>query len=64
MVQGQPDLLTIVLALRPASGLASLVYGWKQKRNQDADDGNHYQQFDQRKTTTSAHNLGSPGDWV
>jgi hypothetical protein len=43
------DLLQIVDALRPAGRLAGGLHGGQEQRDQDADDGNHHKQFDQRK---------------
>lgn len=50
VVQRNADLLEMALALRPSGGLARLLHGWKQQRNQDAEDGDHRQQLDQCKT--------------
>jgi hypothetical protein len=45
-MDGQSQLLQIILALSSASGFASLLDRRKQQRNQNGDDGNHHQQFD------------------
>ncbi|WP_428308926.1 hypothetical protein [Lacipirellula sp.] len=42
-------MLEIVLALRPSGRLARRLDGREQQRYQDADNGNHYKQFDQRE---------------
>jgi hypothetical protein len=42
-------LLQVVDALGPPSRLAGGLNGRQQQRHQDANDGNHDQQFDQRK---------------
>jgi hypothetical protein len=48
--QARPILLEVVGAPGPVGGLAHLLHSRKQQRNQDADDGDHHQQFDQGKT--------------
>jgi hypothetical protein len=49
-VHGQADLLEIVAALRPPGRFAGGLHGRQQQTNQDADDRDHDQQLDQRKT--------------
>ena len=49
VVQGQPDLLQVVLALHPGGGLADLLDGGQQQADQDRDDRDHDQQLDQRE---------------
>jgi hypothetical protein len=49
-VQRQPDLLQVVVAFGPPGCFASRLYGGQQQSDQDSDDGNHYQQFDERET--------------
>jgi hypothetical protein len=49
IVNRQPDLLEIILALRPSRRLACLLYRRQQQRYQDRDDGDDNQQFNQRK---------------
>jgi hypothetical protein len=49
VVQGEAELVQVVLALRPAGGLARLLNRRQQQRDQDGDDRNHHQQLDQRK---------------
>lgn len=53
VVERQPELLQIVLALRPAGGLACLLNGGEEQGDQDGDDCNHHQELDQCKATTS-----------
>ena len=48
---GERQLLEIVLALRLTPRLAGRLHGRQQQRDQDADDRNHHQQFDQRKSS-------------
>ena len=50
IVQRRADLLEVVAALRAAGCLAGCLHSRKQKRDQDANDGNHHQKFHQRKT--------------
>jgi len=50
IVQRQPDLLQVVLALCASSGFASLLNRWQQQGYQNGDDRNHHQQFNQRKS--------------
>src|SRR5439155_13899995 len=49
VVQRQPDLLEVVLALRPGRRLAHLMNRRQQEADEDGDDGDHHQQFDQRE---------------
>jgi hypothetical protein len=49
----QRQLLEVVLAVRPPRLLAGLLHGGQQKSGQDADDGDHHQQLDQRKAALS-----------
>jgi hypothetical protein len=53
-VDSQADLFEIVLALRASCGLTDLLDGGQEKADQDRNDGNHNQQFDQRKTPALA----------
>jgi len=48
--EAQADLLEVVLALQPACRLAGGLHGGQQQRDENADDGDHHQQLDQRKT--------------
>ncbi len=48
-VHGQGELLHIVKALGPGCCLAHFLHRRHQHRYQDADDGDHHQQFDQGK---------------
>src|SRR5205807_2426870 len=47
VVEGDADLLEVVLAFRPVGGLAHLLHGRQEERHQDGDDGDHHQQLDQ-----------------
>jgi hypothetical protein len=42
-VQGKTDLAEIALAAGAAGGFARLLHGRQQQRQQNADDGDHYQ---------------------
>ena len=57
VVQSQPHLLQIVFTLTAAGRLAGLLNRRQQQRYKDGDDGDHDQQFNQRKTllTDSSH---------
>jgi hypothetical protein len=46
---GQGDLFDVVRTLGAASCLASGLYRWQQERNQDADDGDDYQELNERE---------------
>jgi hypothetical protein len=46
----QPPLLELVGARRPASGLTSRLQRRQKQADERANDGDHDQQFDQRKT--------------
>ena len=50
VVDGQADLLEVVLALQPGRGLADLLDGGEQQPDQDRDDGDHDEQLDQGET--------------
>jgi hypothetical protein len=45
------QLLQVVDALSSAGGLACRLHSWQQQRHQDADNGDHDQQFDERKSS-------------
>jgi hypothetical protein len=51
VMQSQSELFEVVTALSSASRFASLLHGRKQQGDQNGDD---YQQFDQRETARSA----------
>ena len=51
VVGGQPDLLEVVGALDTAGGLARRLHRGQEQRNQHGDDGDDYEQLDQRETT-------------
>jgi hypothetical protein len=50
VLKRKPDLLHVVGALRPPSRFSGGLHRWKQKRDQDADDGDNNQQLHQGKT--------------
>ena len=52
VVEGQADLLEVVLAPGTGRGLAGLLDGGEEQADQDGDDGDHHQQFDERECTT------------
>jgi hypothetical protein len=45
------DLFQVVLALGAVGRLADPLDGGQQQRDQDADDGDHHEQLDQREAT-------------
>jgi hypothetical protein len=53
-VQGQADLLHVVLTLRARGRLAHLLHGRHQQGDEDRDDGNHDQQFDESESGPSS----------
>src|SRR5439155_14680752 len=60
-VQGEAHLLEVVRALDPGGRLADLLDRGQQKADEDGDDGDHYQQLDQRKGgTVAAHGTRPP----
>ena len=54
VLQRQTELLQVIATARAARRFARRLNRRKQHRNEDADNGNHYQQFDQGKTGTGA----------
>jgi hypothetical protein len=50
---GEPNLLEIILALRPASRFSGSLDRRQQQCHKDANDGDHDEQFDERKPTPS-----------
>ena len=61
-VQGDPDLLQVVLALRPGRGVPHLLDGGQEQPDQDGDDRDHDEKFDQREPAAmaSSGHGGSP----
>ena len=49
VVEGQADLLQVVLAAQPGGGLADLLHGGQEQADEHRDDGDHHQQLDQRE---------------
>src|SRR5262249_10205602 len=59
VVQRQGELLEVVGALHPRRRLADLLEGGEQQADEDSDDGDHYQQLDQREGgALPAHGTG------
>ena len=52
IVQCQPDLLQVVLALDPPGCLTGLLHRGKQESDQDGNDRDHDQEFNQRKSVS------------
>ena len=59
VVDGQADLLEIVLALRAGGGFADLLHGRNEQTDQDGDDGDDNEQLDQREASTLIPDPGS-----
>jgi hypothetical protein len=59
IVHRQPNLFEIVLALRPPARFTGCLYRRQQQRYQDADDGNHDQQLDERETPSDSDGTGA-----
>jgi hypothetical protein len=55
VVQRHAELLEVVLAARAAGRFAGGLNRRQQQANQNANDGDHDQQFDQRKPAMSLH---------
>jgi hypothetical protein len=51
VVGGQAELLEVIGALRSRRGLAHLLHGGQEQRDQDGDDRDHHQQLDEREAT-------------
>ena len=51
VLNGQANLLELIFALRPPCRLTGRLNRWEQQGHQNADDRDHDQQLDQRKTT-------------
>ena len=49
LVEGEPDVPQVIHTAAAASGLAGGLDGGQQERHQDANDGDHHQQFHERK---------------
>jgi hypothetical protein len=47
IVERQRELLELVGTIQTSRGGPRGLNGWEEQRHQDADDGDHYQQFDQ-----------------
>ena len=54
VVQREAELHELVLALRASRGLAGLLHGGQQQRDEHRDDRDHDQEFDQREATRTA----------
>ena len=50
VVNRQPELPQLIAALHPPRRLARTLHRRQQQGHQDANDGNHHEQFDERKT--------------
>ena len=51
VVQGQPDLLQVVLALGSSSCFSGGLHGGQEQRHKDPNDRNHHQQLHEGEST-------------
>ena len=49
---GEPHLLEMIAALHLPCCLACALHRWQEERHQNADDGDHDQEFDERETAS------------
>ena len=60
VVEGaEAELLHVVGALCATGSLASRLHRGKQQRDEDSDDGDHHEEFDQRKRGSSASKIAA-----
>jgi hypothetical protein len=59
IVQSQPELPQIALALRPPGRLPSGLHCGQQQSDQGADNGDHDKELSKRKTATTSHDAYS-----
>jgi hypothetical protein len=52
LMRGEVKLFEVIRILRAANGLSGCLNRREQQGNQDADDGNHHQQLDEREATS------------
>jgi hypothetical protein len=52
-LEGEAELAEVVLAMGAAGGFAGGLDGWGQQGDQGADDGDHGQQLDERKSASA-----------
>ena len=50
VVQRKSHLVEVVLTTCPVRRFSNLLHGGEEQRDQDTNNGDHHQQFDQRKT--------------
>jgi hypothetical protein len=48
----QANLLEVVGTGHPVGGLAHLLHSWQEQADQDGDDGDDYQQLDEREAAS------------
>jgi hypothetical protein len=58
VVEGEPLLLHVVDARRPASRLTGRLHGWEQQADERADDRDHDEQLDECESLANGH--GTP----
>src|SRR5262249_58697196 len=54
VVEGQADLLEVVLTAQAVGRCADLLYRGQEQADEDGDDGDHHQQLDQREAPARA----------
>src|SRR5262245_66617273 len=59
---GDADVVQVVLALRPCSGLADLLHGGEQKSHQHRDDRDDYQKLDEREREPGRRTMATQHD--
>ena len=59
-VDGQSELMQVIAALCPAPWLAGCLHSGEQQGNQNPNNGDHHQQFNQRKSPQIALSHDSP----
>ncbi len=63
VVQRDPDLNQVVLALRSPRGFSGLLNGGQKQRHKNGDDGDHHQKFNQREATLTGTPPGGQRQW-
>jgi hypothetical protein len=60
VLDAEADLTQMILTLRAAGGLARRLNRWQQQGNEDANNGNHDEQFDESKCSRELHQNSLP----
>ncbi len=64
VVKRDADLFEVVPALSTSSSFASRLNGWQQQRDQNRNDGDHDEQFDERKADASLLHAVTLQTWL